>query len=255
MKLFKKFLSVAATLALVVAAVPANVKAASDVIDFEDGNVPSAISMKTDDGGDQSPLSVVDFNGSKALFVDVQDAAAVPKVLIDALALVGADNLETVRGFSVDVSVVNPTGDLANWNGGGCGAMTGADGSVWYNEPSQWTAEDYEDATTDAITYTMKFVDGMGFTNGATASGFLFMKWAGANDMYLDNIKLLDADGNPVALNIGAAEASTDDAAATDAAATDVPKTGATSYALFFLLGAAAMATGAVVVRRRSVEE
>lgn len=261
MKLFKKVLSVAAVLAFVITAIPAKALAASDAVDFENGDFTGFTAVQptetTDTDADKSVLSVVDYNGSKALFVDVQDSTKTPKVRIDAVALVGASNLDKVRAITMDVTCVNPDGEVAGWNGGGSGAGTGLDGSTWYQEPNQWTAEEYEKSEV-TFTWTMKFVDGLGFTKDATSSFFMFMKWSGStNDMYIDNVKFLDADGNPIALQTAAVEA-TDTAAATDdsAATADVPKTGTTSYALFFLAGAAAMAAGAVVIRRRkSVEE
>jgi len=257
MKLFKKILSVVAVLALVITAVPAKAKAATDAIDFEDGNVPSTIFMKANDGGDMSKLSIKDFNGSKALFVEIQDATLVPKVQMDVMALVGASNLDKVRAITFDLAVESPTGDILSWNGGSGGANITADGSVWY-AGADWTIQDDKNSVSEVTKYLFKFVDGMGYTKDATASSYLFMKWAGANNMYIDNIQFLDADGNALAIQ-GAADAAVTDttAAATDTtAAADVPKTGETSFALFFLAGAALMAIGAVVVKnRKTVQE
>ena len=57
--------------------------------------------------------------------------------------------------------------------------------------------------------------------------------------MYVDNVRFLDADGNKVAL------------VAAEPAATATPKTGVVSFALLFGLGAAAMGTGAVVLKKK----
>jgi hypothetical protein len=247
MKLFKKVLSVAAALALVVTAVPANAKAATDAVDFEDGNVPSAISMKVDDGGDVSLLSVADINGSKALFVDVQDAALVPKVAIDISALVGSSNIDKVRTIQFDFTIVNPSGEAVGWNGGSFGANIGADGSQWY-DPADWTIQDDDNAQTETQKMSDTFVPGMGFTKDAPGSGYLFMKWAGSNDFYIDNLQFLDEAGNPLAL--AAADTATEEAAADDsAAAADVPKTGVIGLGIVYGLGA--LATGAVALKRR----
>lgn len=253
---FKKLLSVAAVLALVVTAVPANVKAATaDVVDFENGDFTGISMMLTDADSDQSVLSVADLDGSKALLVDKQEAGKIAKVSIDALALVGASNLDKVRAITFDVTVVNPDGAALTWNGGGIGAKIGVDGSVWYQGGS-WEVQDDENSSA-STTFTEKFVDGMGFTKDATVSGYLFMNWSGnLNDFYIDNVKFLDADGNALALAVaGAADdaaVTTEEVAATtdEAAATDVPKTGVVGLGLVYGLGA--IATGAAVLKRKA---
>lgn len=247
MKLLKKVLSLAAVLALVVTAVPANARAAADVVDFEDGNFSGfSIIVPTENAdadADVSLLSVTDLNGSKALFVDTQDAGKTPKVFIDVVNLVGVDNLEAVRTLEFDFTIVNPSGEVAGWNGGSFGASIGADGKQWY-DPDDWTIEEYENAT---VTKKMieTFVDGMGFTNGAEASKYIFMKWAGGNDFYIDNVRFLDADGNAIEFVTTAAEAVEEAAPA----AADVPKTGVVGLGLVYGLGA--LATGAFALRRK----
>lgn len=252
MKLFKKVLAVTTLLTLAFSAVPAS--AATDVIDFEDGNTAGFSSNKTADGavdGDNFELSVVDYNGSKALFVDVQDETQVPKLAIDVPSLVGVDNLEKVRTIEFDLTIVNPSGDPVGWNGGSFGANIGADGSQWY-DPIDWVIEEYEKAEISQKA-TDTFVKGMGFTNGVAASKYMFMKWANVNDFYVDNVRFLDADGNAIALAAG--ETTEANAAAPAAPAADkpaeAPKTGSTSYAAFFAAGAALMLAGAFAIRRR----
>ncbi len=249
MKLLKKILAVTTVLALAYSVVP--VSAATDVIDFEDGNFAGFDTNKTKDGavdGDAFVLSVVDYNGSKALLVDVQDETAVPKLAIDIPALVGAENLEKVRTVEFDLTIVNPNGEPVGWNGGSFGANIGADGTQWY-DPIDWVIEEYEKAEISQKA-TDTFVKGMGFTNGVAESQYVFMKWANVNDMYVDNVRFLDADGNPIALATAAAAPAADDAAATTTAAA-TPKTGSTPYAVFFVAGAALTLAGAVVLKRR----
>ena len=255
MKLFKKVLAVTTLLTLAFSAVPAS--AATDVIDFEDGNTAGFSSNKTPEGkvdGDNFELSVVDYNGSKALFVDVQDETQVPKLAIDVPSLVGVDNLEKVRTVEFDLTIVNPSGEAAGWNGGSFGANIGADGSQWY-DPIDWVIEEYEKAEVSQKA-TDTFVKGMGFTNGAAGSKYLFMKWANANDFYVDNVRFLDADGNPVTLvaTVPAADDATvakDTKAPAAEATTEAPKTGSTSYAVFFAAGAVITLAGAFVFKRR----
>ncbi|HWT27512.1 MAG TPA: LPXTG cell wall anchor domain-containing protein [Mobilitalea sp.] len=77
------------------------------------------------------------------------------------------------------------------------------------------------------------------------------MNWANnGTDMYIDNVKLLDKDGNAipfVAADAAAPSASSDNA---------VPKTGETSYAGYYIIGAVVMLAGTVFVlkKRKSVE-
>lgn len=249
MKLFKKVLSLTAALSLLLATVPAYAFAATDAVDFEDGNF-SAFTLQTKpDGsidGDPALLSVTDFNGSKVLFIDSQEKG-IPKIKIDLPALVGASNLDKVKTVSIDLVVTQPDAAAVPWQGGAIGANQGADGNTWY-QGTEWTVQDDLKGTSDVTTITTTFGDGFGFVNDTPAS-YLFMNWGNSgSDMYVDNIKFLDADGNAVA--VGASEVAATDAAATDDAA--VPATGSTSLALFFLAGAAMMLVGAVVLKKRN---
>jgi|GEM_PF-4875497 LPXTG-motif cell wall-anchored protein len=248
MRLLKKVLAVTAALTLLFAAVPASAAT------------------------------------GKALFIDKQDGGMIAKVLISAIDLVGASNLDQIRAITLDVTVASPDGSkLEAWNGGGIGAKIGEDGLVWYQGGS-WEASDAENSTA-TVTFKETFVDGMGFTKDATGGAYLFMNWSGnLNDFYIDNVQLLDADGNALTLangstvvdfedgdfsafsmlltdgdsdqslisveDFGATDAATD-AATTDTKASDAPKTGSTSFALYFIAGAAVMLTGTVVLKRR----
>jgi len=183
---------------------------AKTVLDFEDG-VMDGIKMHTDAGADKSILSVVDFGGSKQLWVDIQKDPAVPKVFFDIGAILGYDNMDKVAGVSLDVTIQstlivdesdpeNPVYDITSWQGGGAGIQDGEGGSLGWTEVGGWTCEDYEDGN-NTIHYEGKF-NGT-FTNGTEGSHFLFMKWASANnpvDMYIDNVTFYDADGNAMEL-------------------------------------------------------
>lgn len=265
MKLFKKVLSVAAALAFVVTAVPANAKAATDVIDFEDGNLPAGLAIATlDDGtvdGDPAVLSVVDFAGSKMLKIDTT-ANGTPKLKFLLADLVGEENVTKVQGIEYDLVIEQPSGDVAGWNGGTIAAGPWAAGGAWFNGIG-FTLEDYENSTTTVTHFKEMINAGLGFAD--STGFFMFMNWANnGTDDYIDNIKILDVDGNAIPLVSAAAVEATDDAAATttddattdDTAATaDVPKTGTTSYALYFLADAAIMAAGAVVIKKRKTVE
>ena len=251
MKLLKKVLSLTAVLSLVLAAVP--VSAATDAVDFEDGNFSAfTVAVKADGSvdGDPALLSVVDFNGSKALFIDSQ-AKGTPKIKFDMTSLVGASNLDKVKTVSIDLVITQPDAVAVPWQGGAIGATQGADGNTWY-QGIEWSLQDDLKGTSDVKTITTTFGDGFGFVNDTPAT-YLLMNWGNSgSDMYIDNVKFLDAEGNAVALAV--TEVVATDAAATDDAATDaaVPATGSTSLALFFLAGAAMMLVGAVVLKKRN---
>lgn len=255
MKLFKKVLVLVAVLSLV--GIPVSASAATDVVDFEDGTY-AGFSMKADeDGCDASIMSVVDFNGSKALLVDVQDATMIPKLLISVSDLFDASALNTISTIEFDLTIVNQDGIAPGWNGGAIGSSgkdaANADAPLW--SQSDWTLEEYTNTSTATTKMTRTFLmDTQKFVNDTTAS-YLFMKWAGTtSDMYIDNVRFLDAAGVAVALKAAPAEVveevATDDAVATTDA---LPQTGSTSYALYFLVGAAAMFAGAVVLKKRNV--
>lgn len=77
-------------------------------IDFEDG-VFDFVQINTSPGdADKSIMSVVDYNGSKQLFVDVQ-SFKVPYVAFDVASLVG-DRIADVRSIEMDVTTVSADG-------------------------------------------------------------------------------------------------------------------------------------------------
>lgn len=237
MKLIKKVLAV--TLVLALTAFPVIASAATDAVDFEDGNF-SAFYIKEGDG-DPSLLSIVDFNGSKALFIDSQEKG-IPKVVIDVPALVGPDNLDKIRTIQLDLVVTQPDAAAVPWQGGAIGSNQGADAATWY-QGTEWSLQDDNKGTSDVTTISTTFGDGFGFVNNTPAM-YLFMNWGNSgSDMYVDNVKFLDADGNAVPL-VATAAASAD--------TTATPKTGAVSFAVLFGLGAVAMGTGSVVLKKKN---
>ncbi len=183
---------------------------AKTVLDFEDG-LMTGISMKTDDGGDKSVLSVVDYNGSKQLKVDIQKANRIPKVFFDVGAIVGYNNMEKVAKFTCDLTIQsavvlddsdpeNILYDVPSWQGGAVGSQDGAGGALGWGQDA-WTAEEYNNSS---ITITVeRNLNDSTFTNGTEGSHILLMKWASEAydvDMYIDNVKFLDADGNALEL-------------------------------------------------------
>ncbi len=230
----RKILSSVVAAALAVSAMTFSASAdAVTVLDFENGTF-DGITMKTDDGGDQSILSVVDYNGSKQLKVEIQKANRIPKVFFDINTLVGANNMDKVAKVSFDLTIQsklilddsdpdNIVYEVTSWQGGGCGAQDGEGGSLGWTELGAWTCEDYEDGSNSVtINYDLGSAR---YTNGVEGSHLLFMKWAGTDanpvDMYIDNFKFMDADGNalefyPAATEEAPAEEETTEEEATE---------------------------------------
>ncbi len=246
MKLFKKLLAVAFTLAI--AAIPVYASAAAEVLDFEDGVIPAGIAMATNtDGtpdGDPAVLSVADFQGSKMLKVDPQQGA-ISKVKFTVADLVGEEKALDVKGLEYDLILENPDDTTkTDWCGGSVGGGPWASGGAWANG-TEWTVQDDTKNISDVKHVAEAIPSDLGFVDTANAF-FLFQYWGNNknNNIYIDNIKLTDADGNVIPFAVEAAPAASDDGAS-------VPKTGVVSLALLFGLGAAAMGSGSVVMKRK----
>lgn len=177
---------------------------AADVVDFEDGNY-SFVSMKTDDGGDNSTLSVVDFNGSKQLKVDVTDCANVPKVYFDLNSMLGSDDFDKVKTIQMDVTFESKDGVTPpGWAGGAIGTQGGeAKTPNWAQ--TAWECGEYDKAVSDPVTIERKFLlYSERLVNGTEGTHMILMRWGSEVDynMYVDNIRFLDADGNAIAVDL-----------------------------------------------------
>ncbi|WP_432650454.1 hypothetical protein [Huintestinicola sp.] len=204
---------------------------AADVVDFEDGKY-SFVSMKTDDGGDPSTLSVVDFGGSKQLKVDVTDCANVPKVYFDLNSMLDPDDFEKVKTIEMDVTFESKDGVTApGWAGGAIGTQGGeAKTPAWAQ--TAWECGEYDKAVSDPVTIQRKFLlYSERLVNGTEGTHMILMRWGSEVDynMYVDNIRFLDADGKaiPVELKASAAPVQTTAAAEETEAETgpeDIPE-------------------------------
>ncbi len=217
----KKILAAVAATAIAGSAM-ATMAFAADVIDFENGSY-AGIEMHLDDGADPSVLSIVDFNGSKALKVDVQDVANVPKVKFLVANLVNADAVADIAKIEFDLTVeakdgVTPPG----WMGGAVGsAGTDNQNPAWSDQA--WEGGEYEAAVsqTMVVSKTLLPIPTERFSVGDAGAHFLLMRWATEvpYNMYIDNVKFYDNDGN-------AMEVTVPDAPAVDAPSTDAPAAG-----------------------------
>lgn len=182
---------------------------AADVVDFEDGKYSFA-SMKTDDGGDPSTLSVVDFGGSKQLKVDVTDCANVPKVYFDLNSMLNPDDFDKVKTIEMDVTFESKDGTTPpGWAGGAIGTQGGEAKTPGWAQTA-WECGEYDKAVSDPVTIQRKFLlYSERLVNGTEGTHMILMRWGSEVDynMYVDNIKFLDADGKAIPLDIKASAA------------------------------------------------
>lgn len=207
----KKMRVMTAGAAALLAVCSASVSAyAQSVVDFEDGNY-SFVSMKTDDGGDASVLSVVDFNGSKQLKVDVQDCANVPKVNFSINQLLDSDDFDKVKTIEMEITFESKDGATPiGWAGGAIGTQGGEKSPAWAQ--TSWECGEYENPVSEVTVIQRKFLlPSEKFVNGTENTDMLLMRWGAdvAYNMYVDNIRFLDDSGNEIELAIEDAAAET----------------------------------------------
>ncbi len=166
-------------------------------IDFEDGNMGFiAPYMQMADAADLD-ISVVDYNGSKALQVKNLNGK-VPYVAIDATSLLGAD-VAKVASMEYTIGISNDAGKFAAASG----------------KTFAWSGEDLVETSDDWSVYLEKanpkkavatLSAGEEFVADAGNIFFINLKTDngvdlgyGNSTMYIDNIRFLDKDGNLLA--------------------------------------------------------
>lgn len=269
----KKVFRTGAALCLSAAALSAFAAGVSaEAVDFEDGNF-SFVSVKTDDGGDLSVLSVEEFNGSKQLKVDVQDCSLLPKILFSMNDIVGTDNLSDINKIEMDVTFASKDGVTAPGWIGGCIGTAGADDTPAWDQ-TDFEGGEYENPVSEPMTIERKFLlPSKKFVSGTEGSNAQLMRWGTEVPyyMYIDNIRVLDKDGNEMPIMLSAAPAETpaeeapaeapaetaEEAPAETPAEAPAPdssttssKTGNTAASVFAAIAACA-AAGAVFSRRK----
>jgi hypothetical protein len=262
---FKKAIAAVAAAALALSAMSfgTSAAAADGIMDFEDGVLSTAISKITPDmPGDsdaaQTELSIADYNGSKMLKMAILDGTTkVGKVRFDMKALFGAD-IEKINSIKVDLYVESADGaSPTNWAGGWLRSseynedgteFTGSTTSQW--EGGTYSAED--GFATPLIEHELKWLlPTKKYKADAPESYFDILKFAqgaapDAQNVYIDNIEFLDADGNGVPFAGGAAAPAADAAADT----TTAPATGNAPIAIAAALVVVA-GVGMIATRKR----
>jgi len=193
---------------------------ASDLnsVTFDDENFSFASLINDDEDSAKGELSIGEIQGNKMLkFTDdntVDLDKKVQKISINAVQLIGAENLSKVRSIEFDLyaqavadNLVNDEGEnvkAPGWIGGGGGTVT-AKNDKWYNF-SEFEGGEYNFETSGAVHVTFKFLLSAGgeiWSEDMTDANFLIMRWGLSNesDTYIDNITFFDEDGNSIPLS------------------------------------------------------
>lgn len=170
-----------------------------EAITFETGMV-EGIDMLVDDGADESVLSVVEFNGSKALRVDVQDETVIPKVDINISSFIEDEYLSEISKITVDLTIASKDGVTPpGWAGGALATQGGGYPEYAHDE---WELGEYENSVSQTITVTRTLTEF--FNDGDEYARVLFMRWGTEVPyyMYLDNITFYDANGVTIPVNV-----------------------------------------------------
>ena len=175
-------------------------EAATPSVDFEDGNF-AFVKVNTSKGGaDKSELSVEDFNGSKALKATNVDGGNM-YVGINVSALLG-DSVADLAKVSFDIGTESSDGNFYS-SSGTVYTYTGED--LAETKAGPWSVY------IDTANPKNASVDVSGFVAGADnyimiskETDIAADKGVGAQNIYIDNIALLDASGNSLTADTSA---------------------------------------------------
>lgn len=244
MKIKNVLKSIAAVCASAAVMASLSIGASAATIDFEDGKYDPYFTMKTNDGGDQSVLSIEEFNGSKQLKIDVQDCSLLPKLQIHLDKLVGSDHLSDIKKVQLELTIVSKDGTTPpGWIGGDLGSESLDDQVTLGWSDTAYEGGEYENSVAATINVEHKWLlPSKAPQNGTEGITCLLQRWACEVPyyMYVDNVTLLDENGNEISV---LASADSAPAPASDSApASD----GASSSATTGNIPAASMAAVAV---------
>lgn len=165
-------------------------------IDFEDGVYGFVRSFVSPVNADKSELSIVDFNGSKALKV-TNMTGGVPYVAIDIASLTG-DMISQVHTITMDIGIENPDGKFYACSGditaySGTERVKSKDPwSVYMEKKNPNTAkaildegEEFESGYQNLIILTLEVDNGV--SDGAKNA-----------NICIDNIRIIDKSGNVI---------------------------------------------------------
>ncbi len=167
-------------------------------IDFEDGVFGFAgVDKSVNSAGDDSVLSVEDYNGSKALKVTPQGKAVYVGIQVDALL---GSNASSLKSVEMTVGIENPDGEFGACSGK-IYAFTGEDNKRSDNPWSVYLENG------NPKTAGIEIPDGFGEGNYIVVSmetDTAKDKGATPANLYIDNIVFKDASGNVLAADTSA---------------------------------------------------
>lgn len=186
-----------------------------NAVTFDDGDFSFAEIICDDNEASDGVLSVVEVQGNKMLkFTDngkAELADRVQKIRINAVSLIGTENLDKVRRIEFDVYgdaeaelLENEDGEFVKapgWIGGGGGTVT-ADSEKWYDF-SEFSGGEYNFDMSGPVHVQFKFLlaaGGKKWSSEMTDANFLIMRWGLQNEsnLYIDNIVFYDEDGKSI---------------------------------------------------------
>ena len=209
-KIFAGFAASAVAVSLISAASVSAVKSGDTVIDFEDGDF-SFIEMGTFSGGDSSKTSVVDFGGSKQLKVEPTAPTKHCNLMVRLANIVAPEDLVKIAKIEATLTFASKDGESpVGWHSGQVAIDTTNSKPAWGNTNGFECAADDTTLATYSIDVSKALpLPTSKFKEGAEAPTFHCQTWGGDDSpeyaWYMDNIKLFDDDGNPIALTVGGA--------------------------------------------------
>lgn len=165
-------------------------------IDFEDGLYGFVDMYTTPPNADASELSIAEFNGSKALKVTNMNGK-VPYLAIDISSLVG-DKISEVKTITMDIGIEHPDGKFYAVSGniyaysGEKRTESKDPWAVYIEHKNPNTAKAVLDEGEEFVAgYNNMIIVALDTDTGAS-------KGAGNANFYVDNIRIMDANGNVI---------------------------------------------------------
>jgi len=207
---------------------PAPVEASDEnSVTFDDGDYFFANIIADDDQSAEGELSVEEIQGNRMLkFTDSgksMENKSVQKININALRLLGDENLEKVRRIefdlyadAVDSLLVTENGESVKapgWIGGGGGMVD--QNEKWYDF-AEYSSGEYNFDFSGACHVVFDFLladSGKRWSSGMKDDAhFIIMRWGLQNhsNTYIDNITFYDTDGKSIPLKKDKPEESTE---------------------------------------------
>lgn len=194
----------------------------SNAVTFDDDDFSFAYIQDQDSDSAKGTLVIAEVQGNKMLKFDddfsVPTKGKVQKIIINAAALLGTDNLSKVRSIEFDMYADAETDAYINEDGENVkvpGTISGGGGTVtsrtdsegkgrWYDF-DEFEGGEYNFDMSGAVHAEFKFLlsaSGLCWSSEMEDANFLIMRWGSENDsnLYIDNIVFYDENGESIPL-------------------------------------------------------